>query len=821
MATESKKIEVAITTEADEKALLKYEKAFKDLIDKLRKANPTFAVVQKRLKTLTDAMLVAGDATAKQRAAWTQEIKLLKLVGKEYQVSAKMREQATKNAILSEEELDEAARKSMATYRAQFKTIASVSAEIKKLSLRITEARKSQQLSDLQFSGRISLWNQEKHQLNEVRRELVANEKAQDDLAKAAEKASKDQQKAAKEAAAAQEKQGKGIARLIKQMILWGAGSASLYYIWRKVRTAVLDTTKAIFGNTEEAERLSVAWEKLKKSMALSLIEYESMIKVLDRLAIYLDKQANKMLESRATIDAGKVAIAGITDQYGKAGAALYSFTILHKDWIRAASNAARFADNLTGGTLGLADAWDEAYQASLDFNTGIATASDETKDYSSQISSLVSRMREFNDAAAAQAQAIREIEQAFKDASAVARGQYAASLMQIDIDLQKEITKINAKALEDRADAYENYQDKLRDLQAAGNIKRKSDAERHALEMEFAQRRHSLSLLQNERMYQYSRGLLVAEGDVLAIEDLDARYELEKQAAEENFALQMQQAEAMFRLQAKIQEESMRRQIAVIQQGLREQLAEIEEGRREEIAEAEAAAQEKEAAAADEQATMLAAAIQAYQEDMKAQKEGQAEREQSLIDFFVDMGVDTDIGLEGVLGIAKQYFDVGGSFDSTMKTAWERQATYTQIFTDAITQAVQASVVQLQILEEALWSIGGHGGGFGGGGPRGARDRTPPPGTISSFAHGTDTIISTPTNIEVGHGPERVVVQPLSSIGVGGNVSMSWKGGPIPIHGGGSMSGIDTTAIGDAIAQGLVNEMAWSFASLRGSRGG
>ncbi len=807
MATESKKIEVVITTEADERTLLKYEKAFKDLIDKLRKANPSFAEVQKRLKLLNDAMLVATDATKEQRAAWTQEIKVLRLIGKEYAVSAKMREKATKNAIMSEEDLDEAARKSMAAYRAQFKTIEAVSAQLKKLSLRISEARKESQLSDLQFSGRISLWNQEKHQLNEVRRELVANQKAQDDLAKAAIKASEDQKKAAEEAAEAQAKQGKSIARLIKQLVLWGAGSASLYYIWRKFRTTVINSVKGVYDSADSYVALTKEIKNTQSALVLFFSDYSNTLKLMEEGAKFLQHVAMRLGHIQAAVKGYTTVFDIMAERTGKLEKAFRLWAGPLKSLIGLLEIAGEKIGLFGEDQELLAAATATAQSELQEYNDALANATDEAKDYSSQISSLVSRMRDFNRAAAQQVEAVREIEQAFKDASAVARGQYTASLMQIDINLQKEITEINAKALEDRADAYKDYQDKLRDLQAAGNIKRKSDAERHALEMEFAQRRHNLSLIQNERLYQYSRGLLVAEGDVLAIEDLDARYKLERQAAEENFALQMQQSEAMFRLQARIQEESMRRQIAVIQQGLREQLTEIEDGRREEIAEAEAGAKEKEAQAADEQATALAAAMQAYQEDLKVQEEAQIEREQALADFLVDMGRELGVGYDSMLNIAKQYFDVGGSFDSVMKTEWERQASYIKIFTDAIWTAINA----LTVLGNKSMRSGRRSGPPSYGGTE----------TPRLYAHGTDTIVSTPTPFIAGErGAERVVVQPLSPIGIGGNVSMSWKGGPIPIHGSGTAAGIDTAAMGDAIAQGIVDQMAWSFSSLRGSRG-
>jgi len=810
--TEKTVIDIEVRAEKGAKNLDELTKKFQALMDKARKANPSLIAVENRLKTLKNAMVSSADATVELRKNITTEIKVLSFLRDELKAVEKAERARGKSVSKSEEELDAAGRRYMETLREQFKSIEAVDKELSILTVRMAEARKETALSDLQFDEQLTKWAQKKHQLNELKREYKSLAQIEKDVAKAAEDAAKKQVKAAEEAAAAQEKQSKSIGRLIKQIVLWGVGSASLYYIWRKIRTGIIEATKAVYGNTVEAQRLTAAWDKLKISLVLSLTEYKSTTEALSSLAIWLGRVAQDAIETRAEMDAEKQTLAAVSDQLGKFGKVLYSVTTLSATWTTAVSNSIRWLDELRGGVLGLNAVYDEAYDTSLDFNTGIVEASKSTADYSSQVSSLVSQMRTFNDAAAAQATAIRQIEQAFRDASAVARGNYASALMQIDIDLQKQITSINKKALESRADAYEDYQDKLNNLQRDGNKARQNDAERHALEMEFAQRRHNLSLIQNERMYQYSRGLLVAEGDVLAIEDLDARYALEKQAAEENFALQQQQAEAMFRLQAKIQADAMRDQVAALQLGLRQQLAEIEEGRREEIAEAQAAAQEKEAQAADEYATALAAAMQAQQEELKAQEEGQAEREKALADFFVDMAMEMGIGYEDALGIAKRYFDVGGSFDSLMKTEWERQATYIAIFTEAINTAINA----LTLLGNKARSIGGRGG----------RTSSLPSYVTDSqtprlYAHGTDTIVSSPTTIGVGErGPERLIVQPLSPIGVGGNVSMSWRGGPIPIHGTGGMSGIDEGAIGNAIAQGIVDQMALSFSSIRGSRG-
>jgi len=788
MATEKKDIQIVVSqqgTEKTGKGLDDLTKKFQELMDKARKANPSLIAVENRLKYLKNAMVVSKDATVELRNQITTEIKVLNTLRDELKAVEKAERARGKSVSKSEEELDAAGRAYMATLRKKYTSIEAVNRELSKLTIRMAEARKETALSDLQFNEQLTTWAQTKHQLNELKREYQAIEKIERDVAKAAEDAAKAQVKAAEDAAKAQAKEADSLGALIKKGILWAAGTASMYYLYRKIRTAIIDTVKELYEETQEYKALTDAMNDYRRVATQVITTTMQLPLVMDALA----KRLVTLTQLQALWGANLQMIGGTFGAF--------------IDQLRKGEKIDVYGA-LTAG-------YDAAKSSLIKSAELMAIAGEGAKDYSSQVLSLVSQMRTFNEAAAAQATAIRQIEQAFKDASAVARGQYAASLMQIEIDLQKQVSSINKKALASRAKTYENYQDKLKSLQRDGQKAQQNDAERHALEMEFAQRRHNLSLLQNERMYQYSRGMLVAEGDVLAIEDLDARYQLEKQAAEENFALQQQQAEAMFRLQAKIQSEAMRDQVAALQLGLRDQLAEIENGRREEIAEAQAAAQEKEAQAADEYATALAAAMEAQQEELKAQEEGQLEREKALADFLIDMGRELGIGYDAALGIAKQYFDVGGTFDSLMKTEWERQATYVQVFTNAINTAINA----ITVLGNRAQAIGGRGG------VRPVLPTSPIGGRRDLYAHGTDTIISSPTNIGVGErGPERVIVQPLSPIGVGGNVSMSWRGGPIPIHGTGAMSGIDEGAMGNAIAQGIVDQMALSFSSIRGSRG-
>ena len=706
------------------------------------------------------------------------------------------------------EEYGEKFRKSMDALRKQNPTIDAVKKKIYELRGRMSEFRKETHMSDLEYGKLLSEWQQTVHQLRMLGDEYKAVEQAERDAGKAAEQASKDQQKASKEAQKELEKQRNSIVRLVKKSVLWAAGTASLYYLWRKLRTEVINSIKEVYQTSESYAKLTEEIENTQHAIVLFITDYSSTIELMNDTAKFLQHVQNRLLQVSSATTGFATAFNIATLKLGAFGHALRAVAGPFDDVIGLAIVGAEkfglFGDSQKYTAIATA-----AAQAKMqETRDALAMAGEEAKEYSSQISSLISRMRSFNDAAAEQAQAINDIQQEFRDASAVARGQYASSLMQIEIDLQKQVSTINSKALASREKAYADYQAALRKLQADGARQRQSDAERHALEMEFARRRHNLTLLQNERIYQYERGLLVAEGDVLAIEDLDARYALERQASEENFALQQEQAEAMYQLQARIQEESMRDQVAILQQGLRDQLAEIERNRREEIAEAEAAAQEKEAQAADEYATALATAMQNEQDQLKAQKEGQAEREQALAEFLVEMLQEMGVKYEDALNIAKRYFDVGGSFDSIMQAEWQRQAQYIQVFTDAINDAIN----RMTVLGNKSRSLGGRTSrGLGGGG------HSPYGG--SAYAHGTDQVVSSPTPFTAGDRgrTERVTVQPMTGSNfINGNIGISWNGGAIPINGTGNMSGGDFDALSQSLARGIVISLQDSLGSLR-----
>jgi len=141
----------------------------------------------------------------------------------------------------------------------------------------------------------------------------------------------------------------------------------------------------------------------------------------------------------------------------------------------------------------------------------------------------------------------------------------------------QAALGKITATYEKRRAKTIAGFQkriDKARSKVSEARIKAAEDFERRE---RHARERFQLDALQSERRYQYERSRLVAEGDTLAIEELDARYKLEQEEAKENEALRQRQAGEGQAEQIREAGEAAREQIDELRQQLAETLDEQE----------------------------------------------------------------------------------------------------------------------------------------------------------------------------------------------------------------------------------------------------
>jgi hypothetical protein len=256
---------------------------------------------------------------------------------------------------------------------------------------------------------------------------------------------------------------------------------------------------------------------------------------------------------------------------------------------------------------------------------------------------------------------------------------------------------------------------------------------------------------MQSERLYHYEREQLVAEGDVLAIEDLDARYELEQQAQQEQHDLRLRQMEESFQLQQRLQEQAMQEQLRNLQIALQEQLHEIEMRRQEREREAE----------------------QGYQEDLEEAKEAQRERraeeqrayQRRLEDWaahWAEMVATTTLESQQVIEVLRNYFGPGAVADSIIQSFVQRANQY----------------LDLQVrVRDAIGS-----GGGGGGSPYVPLPPLPPAG--NPFTTPSYNAPNTMT-------PQSVVIN-------GGN--------PITVRGEGDFANADMTEVGRSISDEIIN---------------
>jgi hypothetical protein len=146
----------------------------------------------------------------------------------------------------------------------------------------------------------------------------------------------------------------------------------------------------------------------------------------------------------------------------------------------------------------------------------------------------------------------------------------------EIDRGLDR-IAKLEASYNKRRAKTIADYQKRIARAEADASEARVKAQEDYDRRERQARERYQLDMLQSERRYQFERNRLVAEGDTLAIEELDARYKLEQEEAAENEALRQKQSREGQAEQIREAGEAAREQVDELRQQLAETLAEQE----------------------------------------------------------------------------------------------------------------------------------------------------------------------------------------------------------------------------------------------------
>lgn len=283
---------------------------------------------------------------------------------------------------------------------------------------------------------------------------------------------------------------------------------------------------------------------------------------------------------------------------------------------------------------------------------------------------------------------------------------QYQKSFQKEHIKGQVSLIKITDKYEKTRAKTLADGQRRIADAERNAHETRERAQRNYALREQQTRERYQLDNLQSERRYQFERDRLVAEGDTLAIEQLDARYALEQQERGENEQLRQRQTSETQAEQIREAGQAAREEVESLRYQLQEQLAEQEQTY---LAEIEAQKQAN--------AQRLAEMAVNYQEQQALQAENDAIAKQRADENYkrqleamganlADEEALQEMGAQQTEQILQQYYGAGGTADRIMEGYHQRENTRI-----AVTSAMLQSMATLGTMR-APPSIGGFTGG-------------------------------------------------------------------------------------------------------------
>jgi len=338
--------------------------------------------------------------------------------------------------------------------------------------------------------------------------------------------------------------------------------------------------------------------------------------------------------------------------------------------------------------------------------------------------------------------------------------------LEDIQLRYTNEVSRVERTALRNRERSIRAHALKVEDATIKHLSKVADMNAKYQLKLIQDTRKFQIDQIQNERLYQYERSLLVAEGDVLGIEDLDARYALEKQKDEENFTDKLLSGQETHSQKLSREEEQFKESMDQMIRHLEAQLEEINIREQDQLDDAELRRQQAREAAA---------------QDLIQQLENEQSRHEKSLEqwnqYWTEVARQAKIGSAEVVAILEEFFGPTGEAEAILDDYMARH----------------------QLKEEYTSRVAGIVG------PGGTTTSDLPwEETPVGKAYGDSGIVSSPTLFRAGEsGPERYSFEPMTTIGA--SMSLSWQGGAIPVQGSGGMEGMDLSGVGDAIAQGLL----------------
>jgi hypothetical protein len=339
----------------------------------------------------------------------------------------------------------------------------------------------------------------------------------------------------------------------------------------------------------------------------------------------------------------------------------------------------------------------------------------------------------------------------------------------------QKAVAKIEEKYQEQRAKALADYAKSVAEVEKelAKDIAR-AQADFQLRERQ-ARERYNLDRVQGERRYQYERSRLVAEGDTLALEELEERHKLEQQEAEENEKLRRKQAEETQAALVEAMEAAGRAQAEALAGALAEQFKEMEEQSRKEKEEQQQTNRDRLQEMADSYAEGQRLADEDYQRSLDKANQNYQQQQEDLGRNLARQEDLQELSGEQVAKILDQYYGESGISERIMGGYFD--------------WLEERAIVAAKTVAAAMSSMSGTTTGLTGG------------------VHGMQEggILTGPATAYVEPGVTEAFI-PLGR--GGGGYDLSWSGGPIPIAGLERGSPADVNAIARALARSLTEKI-------------
>jgi DNA repair exonuclease SbcCD ATPase subunit len=448
-----------------------------------------------------------------------------------------------------------------------------------------------------------------------------------------------------------------------------GAVGAAL---WGKLREGVQSYISETEQVIEAQERVNAEWEKASEHLAQALIPLKTELLGIE---VKLAEATGQVLETfKRLVAIGHAALASTIGQAKALGQVA--------------------VDTLQGQVPSFEEAWDRIQKAGssafretiFEYRDIFSEVREEVEEegdklvpdvgpawdkLADQVNGTLNRIQQMQESHLLQLQ--RQEEDAARE-RVRAWEKYEKNVAKAIKAGEKKLIKLETQYEEDRTEALADDQEAIVETETDTLDERLKAQEDFEREMKQSSERFQLDQLQSQRRYEYERAHLVAEGDTLAIEQLDELYKLEQQEAAENENLQQRQAQENFDAQIKDMETAAQDLLSELSSGLEEQLIEQEQAYREQLVQQQEANAERLA----EMAADFADQQRLEDEDrqLAAQRQEEDYRRQ-LADLganLADQLREHEIGSFDIAQLLELYYGPGGLSDQILEGFHERE---------------------------------------------------------------------------------------------------------------------------------------------------